>query len=143
MVSLKNNCVPFCDYGVTKEIYIDKDIYDDFVGVFGGTMTLAVMSGYSWTYYVSPPQHTTHSIRLSKDGSKVFTIHIYNNVDRYHNDFSLSIFYHNHHNFSLHKELQYKFDSMYDEQYRREDNGIFLETEKQIVDGFKKFQTII
>ena len=141
MICAVEDCKPFCDYGIEKEILVPTDIYENFTNSFGSIMTFAVMTGYEWRY--NKMNANEHSVRLIKDENRAFTIHMLNAIDKYKSVFELTIYYHFHFDTPKHQMYKQMFDELYGGIFPREDNGVILQTKEQVIEGLQIFTKII
>ena len=148
MVNLIEICKPFCDFGMKSSILIPESIYDDFYNVMNSAMVLLAMSDYvcvynsSQSYGVEVKSHKIHYFKFMKEGQRFFTITIQNNVDKYRSMLDVSISYHCHHNQTLHEHYADLFNSVFEGLGEKDDNLIIFETEKNMIEGLKRFANI-
>lgn len=140
MVELLENCKPFLDFGMNGEVQIPSSIYDDFVGVADSLFVYARMKGYEVKH--THVFNNVFSFKFMIDGNRAFTIQISSQLDKYHNLFSVTLFYHFHHDYGKHMKYREIVESVY-KGYRKDDNVVYFNDEFEIISGLKKLQSII
>lgn len=140
MMELLENCTPFSDFGIKGEIFIPNSIIDDFTNTISSLFVFMKMKGYEIKYH--KVNESLHSFKFLFNGNKFFTIQINSSVDKYHNLFHISLFYHFSHDFNEHISYKNKFNEMY-KGYHQDDNLVHFNDEYEIINGLQKFQSIV